>query len=260
MKKCSKCKIEKSYNNFHKDKTKKNGITSSCKDCHKIYNDNKRGYLTEEEKIKRLERGKLSRSEYLKKYNINNKERILDYAKKYRERNSDKIKEYHKNNNDKRKIRNEKNKKNLNNYKRIWYQNNKDKSIKKYRKSNKEKRNYYLTNRRKIDYLFKLKCNIKSLIFSSIKRNGYSKKSKTFYILGCTPIEFKEHLERQFTEGMNWENQGQWHLDHIYPISLAKNEEELIRLNHYTNFQPLWASDNIRKGNKIIDNTQLKLM
>ena len=252
MKKCSKCKIEKSYNNFHKDKTKKNGITSSCKDCHKIYNDNKRGYLTEEEKRKRLERGKLSRSEYLKKYNINNKERILDYTKKYRESNSDKIKEYHKNNKYKRKIRDEKNKETLNNYKRIWYQNNKDKA-KKYNESNKEKRNCQLTNRRKIDYLFKLKCTIKSLIFSSIKKNGYSKKTKTYQILGCSFEEFKQHLERQFTKGMTWENQGKWHMDHIYPVSLAKDEEEIIRLNHYTNFQPLWAIDNIKKGNKIIE-------
>jgi hypothetical protein len=259
MKKCSKCKIEKSYDNFHKDKTKKNGITSSCKDCHKIYNDNKRGYLTEEEKIKRLERGKLSRSEYLKKYNINNKERLLDYAKKYRESNSDKIKEYHKNNKDKRKIRNEKNKENLNNYKRIWYQNNKDK-YKKYSSCNKEKRNYYLTNRRKIDYLFKLKCNVSSLIRQSITKKGYDKKSRTYQILGCTFEEFKQHLQNQFTKGMTWENQGKWHLDHIYPVSLAKNEEELIRLNHYTNFQPLWAKDNLIKSNKIINNIQLKLI
>ena len=51
---------------------------------------------------------------------------------------------------------------------------------------------------------------------------------------------------------MSWENAGQWHYDHIYPVSLAKDEEELIRLNHYTNFQPLWAEDNLRKGSKII--------
>ena len=52
---------------------------------------------------------------------------------------------------------------------------------------------------------------------------------------------------------MNWENAGKWHLDHIYPVSLAKDEEELLKLNHYTNFQPLWAVDNIKKGNKIIE-------
>jgi hypothetical protein len=51
-------------------------------------------------------------------------------------------------------------------------------------------------------------------------------------------------------EEMSWENQGEWHLDHIMPISLAKTEEEVIKLNHYTNFQPLWAEDNVRKSNK----------
>jgi hypothetical protein len=50
---------------------------------------------------------------------------------------------------------------------------------------------------------------------------------------------------------MDWNNQGQWHLDHIYPVSLATNETHLIKLNHYTNFQPLWAIDNIKKGNKL---------
>jgi hypothetical protein len=50
---------------------------------------------------------------------------------------------------------------------------------------------------------------------------------------------------------MSWSNRELWHLDHIYPVSKALNEEHLIQLNHYTNFQPLWAEDNIRKGNKI---------
>jgi hypothetical protein len=86
----------------------------------------------------------------------------------------------------------------------------------------------------------------------SIKGKGYTKKSKTNEILGCSFKEFKQHLELQFTEGMTWNNAGKWHLDHIYPVSLSKDENELIKLNHYTNFQPLWAEDNIRKGNKII--------
>jgi hypothetical protein len=59
---------------------------------------------------------------------------------------------------------------------------------------------------------------------------------------------------------MNWQNHGEWHFDHIYPVSLAKNEEELIKLNHYTNFQPLWKKDNLEKRNKIIPNTQIKLI
>jgi len=85
----------------------------------------------------------------------------------------------------------------------------------------------------------------------SIRNKGYTKKSKTYEILGCTFEEFKLHIESQFTNKMSWDNRSEWHLDHIIPISSAKTEEEVIKLNHYTNFQPLWAIDNLRKGNKI---------
>jgi hypothetical protein len=95
--------------------------------------------------------------------------------------------------------------------------------------------------------------SFRRLILSSIKRRGYSKNSRTHQILGCSFEDFKLHIEKQFTKNMNWENRGQWHFDHIYPVSLAKDEEELIKLNHYTNFQPLWAIDNLKKGNKIIE-------
>jgi hypothetical protein len=172
-----------------------------------------------------------------KEHYKNNKERLNKLTKQYYQNNKEKIKkharEYYKNN--------------------IEYK-------KEYRIKNKEKINSYTKYRRKNDYLFKLKGNILSLIYQSIKSKGYSKKSKTYQILGCTSIEFKLYIEKQFTKGMNWENQGQWHFDHIYPISLAKDEDEVIKLNHYTNFQPLWAIDNIKKGNKIIDNIQLKLI
>jgi hypothetical protein len=160
---------------------------------------------------------------YQKEYKLKNKEKIAELNKSYSEKNKEKIA----------------------NYKRQHYLENKEK-IEKYR-------NEWRSNKVKVDSLFKLTNNTRTLIKQSFRRNGYSKNSKTYQILGCTFEEFKIHLEKQFTEGMNWENQGQWHLDHIYPVSLAKDEEELIRLNHYTNFQPLWAVDNIKKGNKIIE-------
>jgi len=78
------------------------------------------------------------------------------------------------------------------------------------------------------------------------------KTNKTFNIIGCTPEFLKEYIENQFTEGMTWENHGQfgWHIDHIIPLSSVKTEEELYPLFHYTNLQPLWWLDNIKKGTK----------
>ena len=78
-------------------------------------------------------------------------------------------------------------------------------------------------------------------------------------MVGMSSIEFKAYLEKQFKDGMSWENYGYrgWHIDHIIPISSANNEEELIKLCHYTNLQPLWAVDNFKKGSKIIQQTLL---
>lgn len=108
--------------------------------------------------------------------------------------------------------------------------------------------------RRLNDPIFKFRTSLRSNINLSFKRsiNKYKKNNKTEIILGCTIQEFRLYIESKFTEGMTLENYGDWHLDHIYPVSLATTEEEIIRLNHYTNFQPLWAIDNIIKGNKIL--------
>jgi hypothetical protein len=179
-------------------------------------------------------------------YRLNNKEKIKEYNKEYKLNNKERFKEYNK----------EYHKKYNKQYSKQYRLNNKER-VKKY---NKEYQKEYRKQRRIIEPLFKLRCNICSNIRMAIKRQGYTKNTKTFQLLGCTYEEFKEHIEKKFTKGMNWENQGKWHLDHIYPISLAKDEEEIIRLNHYTNFQPLWALDNLKKGNKIIYNTQLKLI
>jgi hypothetical protein len=86
----------------------------------------------------------------------------------------------------------------------------------------------------------------------SIKRNGYSKKTKTYEILGCSYEDFKTHIELQFQTWMNWNNYGLcnnefnygWDIDHIVPLASAKTEEELLKLNHYTNLQPLCSHTN----------------
>ena len=113
-------------------------------------------------------------------------------------------------------------------------------------------RRQWSKNKRKNDSLFKLSHNIRSLIYCSFKNQFTKKSKKTIEILGCSFEEFKVHLEKQFDDKMNWDNQGSyWDMDHIKPVSLATNEQELLELNHYTNFQPLYWKDNIKKSNKI---------
>jgi hypothetical protein len=79
---------------------------------------------------------------------------------------------------------------------------------------------------------------------------------KTEDIIGCSSEEFKTHIEKQFTEGMSWNNYNEWHLDHIKPISMFNlivddklDETEVKKANHYTNLRPLWAKDNLSKSN-----------
>jgi hypothetical protein len=93
---------------------------------------------------------------------------------------------------------------------------------------------------------------MRSFIRKSIKRKGYTKKSKAYVILGGEWSIVKNHMESLFKEGMTWENYGEWHIDHIIPISSGKTEEDVIKLCHYSNLQPLWAKDNLLKSNKSI--------
>lgn len=95
-----------------------------------------------------------------------------------------------------------------------------------------------------------LHLRLKAGIGSAIKKVGSIKKSKTMDLVGCSLTEFKEHIEKQFLSGMTRENREKWHIDHITPISLAKSENEVIALYHFTNLRPMWAKDNIRKSNK----------
>lgn len=87
-----------------------------------------------------------------------------------------------------------------------------------------------------------------------IKKNNILKNNRTFEVVGLTPTELVSYLESKFLDGMTWENYGLqgWHIDHKIPLSSAKDEEELYKLCHYTNLQPLWSEDNLRKSNKFL--------
>jgi len=118
---------------------------------------------------------------------------------------------------------------------------------KEYRDAHKNNRRFYINNRIKTDASFKLGLNIRNLIRISLKRNGFGKNSKSNTILGCSFDEFKLHLESQFKSWMTWDNHGLyngtekygWDIDHIIPVSTANSEIEILKLNHYTNLQPL---------------------
>jgi 5-methylcytosine-specific restriction endonuclease McrA len=149
---------------------------------------------------------------------------------------------------------------------KLWNQNNLEKSKKRserYRKNNLERAKEscvqwrknntdYKSNRKKIDPTYKMTENIRKRMYSYFRLNGISKKNRTFDIVGLEPKDLKVYLEKKFEKNMNWENYGEWHIDHIIPLSSAKSEEQLYDLCYYTNLQPLWKRDNLIKGNKII--------
>lgn len=115
------------------------------------------------------------------------------------------------------------------------------------------KTNRWIQKKIQTDDVFRFVRNARQLISKSLKNKGYKKGSKSEHILGCEWDFFREYIERQFKKGMTWDNYGKWHLDHIYPISKATSHEMALELNHYTNFQPLWAFDNISKNDKVVE-------
>lgn len=137
----------------------------------------------------------------------------------------------------------EKNKERINEHNRNHY----NKNIEHYRK----KHVNYNKNRRNIDIEFKITENLRRRVRSALRNN--SKSQKTLELIGCTPKDLKIHLESQFTEGMSWSNYGLngWHIDHIKPCSSfdLTDPDQQKECFHYTNLQPLWAVDNLSKGN-----------
>ena len=96
------------------------------------------------------------------------------------------------------------------------------------------------------------KQRMRANIRGAFKRRGYKKNTNSFIILGEEWSVVKDYFESLFQEGMSWDNIGKWHIDHIIPLSGTETEEEVIRLCHYTNLQPLWAEDNWEKSDKIL--------
>ena len=172
-----------------------------------------------------------------KQYYKQNKEHVKKYYKTYREKFSEKLKAY---SNAYQK-----------GYRKVY--GDKIKSDPEKLKKFRAMKSSYVRKRRENDPMFKLKLLIRNRIKNILRAKKITTKHKSLDLIGCTPKFLKSHIEKQFREGMTWDNHKKngWHIDHIIPLDMAENEEDIIKLCHYTNLQPLWASDNHKKSNKL---------
>ena len=99
----------------------------------------------------------------------------------------------------------------------------------------------------KSDPVYAIKFLTRMRLASLKKSKGINRSSSSRRTLGANPMVCKKFIEDQFREGMNWGNRGEWHIDHFFPISLAKNESEVRIFSHFTNLSPLWAFENMKK-------------
>lgn len=224
MKKCSKCGVDKSLDEFYSHKRSKDGKRSACKEC------------SNKENKSWADKNALKYSEYLKQYRQDHKEDHKNYLIDYQEKNKEKIKLQEKS-------WRRKNSERVKNNHKNWYDKNRDYKL----QQNKEYRSARMRN----DPVFRLSMYLRSRM-NALLRGQTSKKA--LELLGCSLAEYKVYLENKFYGNINWDNYGTvWHLDHIIPCSAfdLSDPEEQKKCFHYTNTQPLLAKENLRKYNKI---------
>lgn len=215
---------DKEYRNQNKERVKQ--IQKAYYEIHKdrIKERSKEWYEANKEKVKET-----GRARYIK-----NRQQIRKRAKDYYRRTASE--------------RQEKSKK--------WYAKNKD-TVKQcalqWKRGNRQRIKVHMKARAKVDPLFALTMSVRVRMKSLILSRGYTKKSPTQEILGCSWANLKAHLEEQFKPGMSWANRSEWHIDHRIPLCSAKTEEELLALCKYPNLQPLWAGENLAKWTTIPD-------
>jgi hypothetical protein len=225
-KKCTCCGEEKPLSDFYKKKKCKFGVDSRCKLC----------VLKKSKKYRKDNKKKIRH--YKKQWYNDNKEQILEQRKQYYENNRESLiekqKQYHQDN---REIR-------------LEHQ-------KQYRKDNREYfteyKKQWQRRKRKTDPLFRFRKSVGVRTHIAFKRKSWIKGGGTEKLLGCDWETAFNHIESQFESWMNWDNHGEWHIDHIIPLSSATTKEEMKKLCHYTNLQPLLAEENLSKGDKILN-------
>jgi len=192
-----------------------------------------------------------------RKYYLKNRKRIIKNSSLYKKNNPQKnssysLKSYYKNKGNEEKLKStrlyqkqydEKNSNRKKTYKREYDLKNKSK--------NQIKENKRRKKRRILDVNFKIKTYLSSRLSIVLKKN--KKSDRTIVLLGCSISDLKKHLESKFTDGMSLDNYGKWHIDHIVPCKIfdLSNKEAQKICFHYTNLQPLWGIDNIKKSSKV---------
>ena len=182
------------------------------------------------------------------------KECLSIYNKNYRKKNKEKLsaqkKDYYNSNKEallsNMKIYYVENQKEITQYKREYFQQN--------------KKHIYKKTRARINKSPELRIseNLRGALKRVFKRNNINKTPKLYLdLLGCSLVDFKQHLESKFKDGMNWDNKGLygWHIDHIIPLCSfdLTDKKQIKQAFHYTNLQPLWAKENLSKGKKILN-------
>ena len=212
MKTCKYCQECKPLSEFSKSAASKDGLQNRCKSCMKLYR----------------ERNKTSITNQRKEYYAKNKDNIIQKSKNYYLANKDRCRAYQ----------------------REWIKNNPEKCAQ-YQKNYAPKLLEYQRNRYKNDEHYRLRQVLKNRIYFAL--NGKAKAATTYELVGCSMEQLWEHLESQFTAGMSRENYGSWHIDHIIPCAAfdLTDEKQQRTCFHYTNLQPLWAEDNLRKSDSV---------
>lgn len=224
---CYNCVSVKNISDFCRNKAKKDGLHDCCKNCKS--NNAKKYRIANKDILKKQRKNKYIKNKMveltkMKEYYLNNKETISIYKKQWQEENKENKKSYDK----------EYRLKNINQI-RVT-------------------RNNYTITRRKIDINYKIICTLRNRLGRALR--GNLKIKTTLELIGCSIEILKQHLESKFTEGMDWNNHSLhgWHIDHIRPCASfdLSNTEQQKQCFHYTNLQPLWAEENLKKSDKLI--------
>jgi hypothetical protein len=220
--------------------------------------------MTNQEKALKAERYKkwysvpenrIRKQEKSKEWQKNNAEKIREKAKEYKSRPENIARatilknEWRKNNPEKHKQYN------LISYKRrveSGYKQNYDKSYRE-NPANKAKRNARCSERFKDDLQYKISVSLRAKLYVFLKKDGKVRQGLMSKIIGCTKTELKDFIASKFDQDMNWGNYGKWHIDHIIPLSSfdLTNNDQVLEAFHFSNLQPLWAIDNMKKGKSI---------